>query len=157
MQWQHRQCCWYHVCQCQWCLYDPKNFCIPFQLSWPQECSNAIGIMWCWYQWHHVTLKLMAMESQKSHVASHLNHLDLRTSWVSLMTEASCDPDADNNGITWPKSHTSTHFDCLDLQNIYNTGRKIHCSGLLGDRDDKVFMIVSSGRWSWKGKAIPQW
>ena len=42
------------------CITWPKkSHCTLFQLFWPDKCScaihDAIGITWCWCQWHHMT------------------------------------------------------------------------------------------------------
>ena len=35
-----------------------------------------------------------------------------------MMQSGACDPDTSANGITCPKSHAASHFDCLDITNV---------------------------------------
>ena len=52
----------------------------------------------------------------KSHFALQFSHLDLRIAMVPLMTPlASCDTDANTNGITWPKKAFCTLFQWCQL------------------------------------------
>ena len=69
--------------------------------------DNAIGIMQCWWQWHHL--------AKKGHAAHHFDCLDLRNPMMPLMILlVSHDANA-NAADTWPKSDVAPHFDCLDL------------------------------------------
>ena len=39
----------------------------------------------------------------------------MNTVGVLVVSLSSYDPDADINGVTWPKSHVTSNFDCLAL------------------------------------------
>ena len=67
-----------------------------------------------------MTLILMPMASheEKSHVAPHFDHLDLRNSMVPLkMLSASHDIGTIANGVTLETSYVTPYFDCFQLRN----------------------------------------
>ena len=72
------------------CLLDLRNAMVPLMTPLTSCDASASGMQWCywWYHWHHVTLMLapMVLHDQKSHVAHHFDHLDLRNAVVPLMT-----------------------------------------------------------------------
>ena len=79
-------------------------------------CITVMHHWWC--HWYHVMLQPMVSHDQKSHTASHFNHLDLRNAMVPLMTpSASLDATDIANSITWRKGHVAPHFDHQDLRN----------------------------------------
>ena len=85
-----------------------------FHLSWSKECNgatdDAISIMWCQFQWHHMT---------NSHVAPHFKCLDLRNIMLLLVMQLmSHDTDDGTIGVIWPKKvMLHLNFDNLDLRN----------------------------------------
>ena len=62
--------------------WPKKSFCISDWLSEYKECNgtiaNTVSIMWCWcwYQWHHITTKVI--------LAPHFNDLDLLNAVVPM-------------------------------------------------------------------------
>ena len=75
--------------------HEQNKCCTSIWLSWPKEFDDVIddatGIMWHWYQWHHMN--------------------DLRSSLVLFMMPlASHYAYASANGITWPKMSHCTPF-----------------------------------------------
>ena len=125
--WCHWWCCWNHVTLMPVpmasndqshaaphfnCL-DLRNAMVPLKMlsiaydadtnALTSQNTNTNAIMWC--QWYHMT----------SHVASPFSCLNLTNTMVPpMMLLASCDTNVCANGIKWPKSHVSSHFDCHD-------------------------------------------
>ena len=74
-----------------------KSCCTSFQLSWLKKCNgvldDAVGIMWWWSKWCHMT--------KKCHIA-YISIVHLRKTMLQfIMLLASCDTDTDPNGIMW--------------------------------------------------------
>ena len=84
-------------------IWPKKSCCASFQWSWPKECSGTIddSISITWHP--------MATHDQKSHVTTHFICPVLRNSLAQFTTlSTSCDVDADDIGITWPKKSYCT-------------------------------------------------
>ena len=63
--------------------------------------DNAIGVMWCLFQWHHIAKNVMLLFDCHS----------LRNAVMPLITPlASCDASDCPSGITWPKNPCCTSF-----------------------------------------------
>ena len=114
MQWYHLQ----HSASCDASAstnvsQDQKSCSTSFWTSWRKECNGTI------YNTQHHVMPVPApmCHRTKSHVAPHIEHLDLRNAMVPLMTlSASCDTDAANH-ITWQKGHVASQYVCLELAN----------------------------------------
>ena len=99
MQWCHCWHQWHHVTPMP-VHHMNKNVMLHLFLN-----ILTLGMWWClwWWYWHHVMLMLVPMVShdQKSPVAPHFNHHDLRNTMLPLMMLSPwCDIDASD--ITCP-------------------------------------------------------
>ena len=111
MWWCHWWCHWHNVTLILVSSHDQESCCTSFWISWPK--------WWC--NQHHVMLSLVPLGSNdpKSHVAPHLDFLDLRNAMVPLMMlSASCDTCTDGVALSyytsfwssWPKEYNG----CID-------------------------------------------